>query len=50
MSARTTAAAGSEIDNSDFRSKQVFSFIIQLLHLAQTTNAQSLPVITIPSG
>ena len=38
------------IENTDFRSKQVFSFIIQLLQLAQTTNAQSLPVITIPSG
>ena len=38
------------IDNADFRSKQVFSFVIQLLQLAQTTNAQNLPVITIPSG
>ena len=38
------------IENTDFRSKQVFSFIIQLLQLAQTTNAQSLPIITIPSG
>ncbi len=38
------------IENTDFRSKQVFSFIIQLLQLAQTTNSQNLPVITIPSG
>ena len=38
------------IENTDFRSKQVFSFIIELLQLAQTTNAQSLPIITIPSG
>jgi hypothetical protein len=38
------------IDDSDFRSKQVFSFIIDLIQLAQTTSAQSLPVITIPSG
>ncbi len=38
------------IEDTDYRSKQVFSFIIQLLQLAQTTNSQSLPVITIPSG
>lgn len=38
------------IDDADFRSKQVFSFVIELLQLAQTTNAQSLPMITIPSG
>ena len=38
------------IDNADFRSKQVFSFVIELLQLAQTTSAHSLPVVTIPSG
>jgi hypothetical protein len=38
------------IEDTDFRSKQVFSFVIQLLQLAQTTTAPSLPVVTIPSG
>ena len=38
------------IEDTDFRSKEVFSFVIELLQLAQTTSAQSLPVITIPSG
>ena len=38
------------IEDTDFRSKQVFSFVIELLQLAQTTSSQSLPVITIPSG
>lgn len=37
-------------EDTDFRSKQVFSFVIELLQLAQTTSSQSLPVITIPSG
>ena len=38
------------IEDTDFRSKQVFSFVIELLQLAQTTTAPSLPVVTIPSG
>ena len=38
------------IEDTDFRSKQVFSFVIELLQLAQRTTAPSLPVITIPSG
>jgi hypothetical protein len=38
------------IEDTDFRSKLVFSFVIKLLQLAQTTTAPSLPVITIPSG
>src|SRR5262245_32924028 len=37
------------IDEADFRSKLVFSFMIELLQLAQTTTAPSLPVITIPA-
>ena len=38
------------IDDNDFRSKQVFSFVIELLQLAQTTSSPTLPVITIPNG
>ena len=38
------------IEDTDLRSKQVFSFVIELLQLAQRTTAPSLPVVTIPSG
>jgi hypothetical protein len=38
------------IDNGDYRSKAVFSFLMLLTSLAQTGVAQQAPVITVPAN
>jgi len=38
------------IDNRDFRSKGVFSFILLLMSLAETGVAPQAPLITVPAG
>jgi hypothetical protein len=38
------------VDNSDFRSKRVFSVLMLILNLVENIGAEQLPVITIPSG
>jgi hypothetical protein len=38
------------IDDSDFRSKRIFSVLMLILNLVETIGGQQLPVITIPSG
>ena len=38
------------VDNSDFRSKRVFSVLMLILNLVENIGGEQLPVITIPSG
>ena len=38
------------IDDSDFRSKRVFSVLMLILNLVEDIGGEQLPVITIPSG
>lgn len=38
------------VDDSDFRSKRVFSVLMLILNLVENIGGQQLPVITIPSG
>ena len=38
------------IDNKDFPSKRLFSFIMFLLNLTDTGEKQGAPIITIPAG
>jgi hypothetical protein len=38
------------IDNKDFSSKRLFSFILFLLNLTETGEKQGAPIITIPAG
>ena len=38
------------VDDSDFRSKRVFSVLMLILNLVENIGGEQLPVITIPSG
>jgi hypothetical protein len=38
------------IDNRDFRSKSIFSFLLLLTSLAETGVTPQAPVITVPAG
>ena len=38
------------VDDSDFRSKRVFSVLMLILNLVENIGGAQLPVITIPSG